>query len=225
MKKIIAIASLCGLASTVSAQSAFEGLYGQVGIGYESVSTKLSGGTGNFDDGNGGSVNGAYTGSIANSNSITGNVSAGYYFGVTKTFLLGIGADYAPLASQKGNVTLSAFGQSQVIGQFQKTNSYNLFVSPAIAIDKDKLAYAKLGYTGATMKITPAEAGGPSDTFNFTGFSFGLGYKQMFTSGLYGFAEGNYAMYGKKNVPGEEGVTGTIQPSSMNFLVGVGYKF
>lgn len=220
MKKIIALASLCGLMTTVNAQSAFEGAFGQIGIGYESVSTKVSGGTATDDNGN----PFAYTGSIASSNSLAGNLSAGYYFGVTKTFLLGIGADYSPLASQKGNVTLTSPEGSAVVGQSQKTNSYNIFVSPAIAIDQDKLAYAKFGYTGATIKVTAAEAGGPTDTFNYTGFSFGLGYKQMFTSGLYGFAEGNYAMYGKKDVPGE-GITGTLQPSSMNFLVGVGYKF
>jgi outer membrane immunogenic protein len=209
MKKIIAIASLCGLASTVSAQSAFEGAFGQIGIGYESVQPKVAGEVAQFI-------------SIANSSSLAGNVSAGYYFGVTKSFLLGVGADYSPLPSQKANVTVSADGT--VVSDAQKTNSYNIFVSPAIAIDKDKLAYAKLGYTGAAVKIvdTP-DTGGATNTLNYTGFSFGLGYKQMFTSGLYGFAEGNYAMYGKKNVPG--GGNGTIEASSMNFLVGVGYKF
>ena len=219
MKKIIALASLCGLMTTVNAQSAFEGLYGQIGVGYESVTTKMSGGTGPF-----GAANTPYTASAENTNSFAGTVSAGYYFGVTQTFLLGIGAEYSPLASQKGDVTLTSGGQSTVIGTATKTNSYNVFVSPAIAIDKDKMAYAKLGYTGTTAKIDAADSGGPTDTLNYTGFSFGLGYKQMITSGLYGFAEGNYAMYGKKNVPGN-GVTGTIQPSAMNFLLGVGYKF
>jgi opacity protein-like surface antigen len=137
---------------------------------------------------------------------------------------LGIGAEYSPLASQKASTTLTALGESSVVGQFQKTSSYNLFVSPAIAIDKDKMAYAKLGYTGATAKSYAADAGGPTDTFNFTGYSFGLGYKQIIANGLYGFAEGNYAMYDKQNIPGDN-ITGTIQPSAMNFLVGVGYKF
>ena len=204
MKKIIAIASLCGLASTVSAQSAFEGAFGQIGIGYESVPTKVGG-------------DAAADISIGNSSGFTGNVSAGYYFGVTKTFLLGIGADYSPLKSQKGDMNFAGFG---VFGNSTKTNSYNIFVSPAIAIDKDKLAYAKFGYTGAT--IVHELDGGNKDTFNFTGYSLGLGYKQVFKNGIYGFAESNYAMYGKKDMVGGGG---TLQPSSMNFLVGVGYKF
>lgn len=204
MKKIIAIASLCGLATTVSAQSAFEGLYGQIGIGYESVPTKVGG-------------DAAAEISIANSSSFTGNVSAGYYFGVTKSFLLGVGADYSPLASQGGNMTFTPTGV--VFGSSKKTNSYNIFLSPALAIDKDKLAYAKFGYTGATVEHTFPDG---KDTFNFTGYSFGLGYKQMFSNSIYGFAEGNYAMYGKKNMVGDGG---SLQPSSMNFLVGVGYKF
>ena len=204
MKKIIAIASLCGLASTVSAQSAFEGAFGQIGIGYESTSTKVTG------------AEAAAGVSVGNSNSLTGNVSAGYYFGLTKTFLLGLGADYSPLASQKSNLTINGV----VFGNQKKTNSYNIFVSPAIALDKNKLAYAKLGYTGAsTVQEIP---GVFSQTINYRGYSLGLGYKQMFTNGLYGFAEGNYAMYGKRNI---ENNGGAYQLSGMNFLVGVGYKF
>ena len=209
MKKIIAIASLCGLAGTVSAQSAFEGLYGQVGIGYESVPSKLSGAI-------------ASGVSIGNSSGVTGNVSAGYYFGLTNSFLLGIGADYSPLASQKGNITFTPGG---VQGNSKKTNSYNIFVSPALAIDKDKLAYAKFGYTGATI-VHEFTGQAAKDTFNFAGYSLGLGYKQMFTNGLYGFAEGNYSMYTKRNLLGNNGaIVGALQPSAMNFLVGVGYKF
>lgn len=181
----------------------------------------MSGGTFIPDNAN---VSVPYTASTGNMNSFAGTVSAGYYFGVTQTFLLGIGAEYSPLASQKASTTFSALGQSAVTGQLQKMNSYNLFVSPAIAIDKDKMAYAKLGYTGATAKSYAAEAGGPTDTYNVTGYSFGLGYKQIIANGLYGFAEGNYAMYDKKNIPGT-GITGTYQNSAMNFLVGVGYKF
>jgi opacity protein-like surface antigen len=218
MKKLLLVAAVAGLAGTANAQSAFEGAFGQIGIGYESVTTKMSGGTATDNETG---TKFAYTGKVQNSNAFAGNVSAGYYFGVTQAFLLGIGADYSPLAGQKSNVTLTAFGESSVVGQFQKTSSYNVFVSPAIAIDKDKMAYAKLGYTGATIKAIGGES---TDNVNVTGYSLGLGYKQMFANGLYGFAEGNYAMYGKKNLPGDN-AAGTFQPNTMNFLVGVGYKF
>lgn len=204
MKKIIALASLCGLITTVNAQSAFEGAFGQIGIGYESVPSKLSG-------------DAATAFAIGNSSGFTGNISAGYYFGLSKTFLLGIGADYTPLASQKGNITAVGAG---VVGNSKKTNSYNVFLSPAFAIDKDKLAYAKFGYSGAT--IVHAFPGQANDTFNFNGYSLGLGYKQMFTNSLYGFAESNAAIYNKKST---DGIQGALQPSAMNFLVGVGYAF
>ena len=42
MKKLLVAAALAGLVGTANAQSAFEGFYGQVGIGYEMVSPSLS---------------------------------------------------------------------------------------------------------------------------------------------------------------------------------------
>ena len=56
-----------------------------------------------------------------------------------------------------------------------------------------------------------------------------LGYKQMITSGFYGFAEANYMSYGKPSfsVRDADGSTQSSSPSlnSYQALVGVGYKF
>jgi opacity protein-like surface antigen len=103
------------------------------------------------------------------------------------------------------------------VGKVKKTNSYNIFLAPGFVIDKDKLVYVKVGYTGMSLKSA-------SDTTNFTGYSAGLGYKQMISGSLYGFAEVNYAKYGDQNIGGT-GVTGTFNASATNALVGVGYKF
>jgi opacity protein-like surface antigen len=70
-------------------------------------------------------------------------------------------------------------------------------------------------------------------TYNFTGFSLGLGYKQIFRDGWYGFAEANYADYGSQTesatnpvAPGRNlTASGTNGLSTVNVLVGVGYKF
>ena len=63
---------------------------------------------------------------------------------------------------------------------------------------------------------------GVKDTYNFSGYSLGLGYKQIIEGGLYGFAEANYASYGSKTLID---TNGNLKPTTMNFLVGVGYKF
>ena len=208
MKKKLLVASLLTLAGTgAMAQSAFEGFYAQAGIGYESVTPSFTGG----------SVDGfGYTGTGNNANSFAGTIGAGYNFAVTPSFLLGIGAEYSPIAGSKANYTLTVPGIESATDQYNKKDSYNIFISPSIVIDKDKLAYAKGGYTGANVTSD-------GDNTSLNGYSLGLGYKQIISGGLYGFGEVNYASYAKTNVGG--GATGSFSANSTNVLVGLGYKF
>jgi len=211
--KLLVAAAATVVASSAMAQSAFEGFFGQVGIGYESASTSFTGGT----------VSGTgYSVSADNSNSFAGTVAIGGYFPVSGSFLLGVGAEYSPIPGSSANYTISvpAASPSTYSGTWKKKDSYNLFVSPAIAIDKDKLAYAKVGFTGANIDSTYA---GSSETTGYTGYSLGLGYKQIIQGGLYGFGEVNYAAYSSKNDGG--GFSGTNKPTATNVLVGLGYKF
>ena len=210
-KKLLAIA-LFSATTGVMAQSAFEGGYGQIGIGYESTSVSFSGGT----------ISGVgYSATANNSNSFAGVIGIGGYFPVSQNFLIGIGAEYNPIPGSSANYTLTvpSVGFSAG-GTYKKKDSYNLFVSPAIAIDKDKLAYAKVGFTGANIETSSL---GQTDTTSYTGYSLGLGYRQIIQGGLYGFLEANYAAYSSKN--DGAGATGTNKPSTMNVMLGVGYKF
>jgi opacity protein-like surface antigen len=211
--KLLVAAAATVVASSAMAQSAFQGFFGQVGVGYESASTSFTGGT----------VSGTgYSVSSNNSNSFAGTVAIGGYFPVSGSFLLGVGAEYSPIPGSSADVTVSipAASPSTYSGTWKKKNSYNLFVSPAIAIDKDKLAYAKVGFTGANVETTFA---GSSETTSYTGYSLGLGYKQIIQGGLYGFGEVNYAAYSSQSDGG--GFSGTNKPTATNVLVGVGYKF
>ena len=71
------------------------------------------------------------------------------------------------------------------------------------------------------MSTHHATANGTQSNDDYTGYSLGLGYKQMVSRSIYAFGEVNYFTYGSK-----EGVFGlTNKPSTMNALVGVGYKF
>jgi hypothetical protein len=197
MKKLLIAAAVAGLVGTANAQSAFEGAFGQLGIGYQSSKPK----------------------SVENINWSTGSgfastVGAGYNFSLSNEFLLGVGAEYSFLPTSSANYSYDGGA-----GTFKNKNTYNIFVSPGFALSKDSLAYAKVGYTGTSYEFTE---GGASDTYNLNGYSFGLGYKQIINGGVYGFAEGNYLTYNQKTL---ESGNVRLSGNSMNFLVGVGYKF
>lgn len=228
MKKIqiaLLAAGVVGFSAGAQAQSKFDGFYGQVGVGYESIQPSFS--NSNV------TVSGVGTApigtSISNANGFAGVVTLGYMTTVTKDFLLGIGAEYMPIAGQKANYSASVGGVSLGNGEYHKENSYNIFISPAIAVGTDGLAYAKVGYTGASVKDSFA---GSSATTNYTGYSLGLGYKQIIQGGLYGFAEGNYMSYGNKTNSASSQYAGytitatnTTSANAYNLLVGIGYKF
>ena len=209
LQLLIALGAM-SLTTPTLAQSVFTGFYGQVGIGYENSTPSYSGGTLN---------NSTYSYGISGgtTNSFAGTATIGYYFPVAGNFLLGIGAEYSPLSGVKSNatVTLPALKYSET-QSIKKGDSYNLFISPAYAIDKEKLAYAKVGYSSANYEI-----GGDNDTYN--GYSLGLGYRQIIQGSWYGFAEVNYMSYGNQNVA--TNASGTASFKVTNALVGVGYKF
>ena len=224
MKNKLLLAILLSTVFTnVMAQSAFEGFYGQVGVGYEKVSpstslsiTVPSVQASAFD----------FTTNVNSANSYIGVITLGYNYKITNEFLLGVGAEYEPFAGSKGTYTLSNSTFGTISGTYQKKSSYNFFVSPGYVIDKDKLAYAKVGYTGA-KSVSDGQ-----DTVDLKGYSFGLGYKQTIQAGLYGYVEGNYLKYGDTTDNSSGTISGRAATSSStqsanayNFIIGLGYKF
>lgn len=255
------------LAIDVQAQSAFAGFYGQVSTGYESNQLGASSG-GNTEVPNNNTDNKATTNSQT-FGSAPLVLGAGYYWQVSDKWLVGLGADYSALTQTSSNVPVNITNASGNTGvaagttitgngtSMQLSNRFSIFVTPGYAIDKDKLAYLKVGYSQVTaqwnrptsatrttngVSTTTAGAGGNVSS-NQSGYLFGLGYKQMITSGLYGFVEGNYMGYSAPSgtytgsttainkltgVTSTGTRTGTISFNSLNsydFLIGVGYSF
>lgn len=212
--RLLLVTSMISLAAPSFAQSAFTGFYGQVGIGYENSVPSYSGGT----------LYGITPGPLysygisgGTTDSFAGTVALGYYLPVTDSFLLGIGAEYSPLQGASSNATVSIPALKYTEYQsIRKNNSYNLFVSPAYAIDQEKLAYVKAGYSGATFEI------GGYDIL-YSGYSLGLGYRQIIKGAWYGFAEVNYTSYGNQNIASNG--SGTASFKVTNALVGLGYHF
>ena len=148
---------------------------------------------------------------------------------VSKDFLLGLGAEYSPIAGSKANYSTTYSGYGTANGQYNKENSYNIFISPATPVGNG-LLYGKVGFTGASFKSQ--YTGGSSVTTDLTGYSLGLGYKQFISGGLYGFGEVNFASYGNKSTTDTSSFstyrasqTSTVSANATNLLVGVGYKF
>jgi len=228
IKHTLLIASVLTAGAVSAETSKFQGAFGQIGIGYESISPSHASSTL--------TVNGVSIPVSTSSNSAgsgVATISLGWYQSVAKGFLLGAGVEYSPFAGSTGDMYVTTQralpGQNNVTNdyKYQKKYSYNIFLSPAVMVGTDGLAYAKVGFTGAQLQNYN------SLTYNLQGYSLGLGYKHMFKSGWYGFVEANYASYGKKTqsatnpLPGGRTLTatGTNGLNSYNILAGVGYKF
>jgi hypothetical protein len=214
-----AIISAATVSSNVYAQSAFAGFYGQVSTGYESNQLGSLSGTGKTTPNVNSDV--YLTGPSQTFGGAPLVLGAGYYWQASDKWLLGVGVDYSALTQTSSNIPLNNTNYSgntnisageTVTGNgasMKLSNSFNLFVSPGYAIDKDKLVYLKAGYSQVTAQYnrvssatrtangvsTTAQALGGSQSSNQGGYLLGLGYKQAIVSGLYGFVEGNYMGY------------------------------
>jgi len=249
MKKKLLVASLLALAgSGAMGQSAFEGFYGQIGTGYEGNQYSGLNATGTQS----GYPTESWTAGNQNANGLPAVVGLGFNAAVAPSWLLGIGADYSFLKTKTSDynptgASATVTGQSLNRMNVETSNRLNIFLSPGYVIDKNKLAYIKAGYSAVrvaqTMPIseTPgvgqapintAWSGTPSSTVG--GYILGLGYKQIVSNGLYGFAEGNYMSYGAANLSATGTTAGVNRGyvlsnspklNTMQFLVGVGYKF
>ena len=220
---------LCGISSTALAQnSKFSGPYAQFGIGYQTASPSFS----NTSLSAAGQTL-TPTISVSNASGFTGTVAAGYNFFSGTPLLLGLGIEYTPFPTSNATASASYSGS---VGTYQNSasvrvnNSLNIFIAPGLALDQNKLLYGKVGYTGSS-------ANGVNTDFYMGGTSLGFGYKQIISTGFYGFAEYNYVNYGSLNrslsgnlkTPANISVpatlNSTVTATSTTLLFGLGYQF
>ena len=205
--------------------SSFAGFYSQVGLGYQSFTPSFSDSRYSVGSNTYGSSTDAST-----AQGVTGMVTLGYYYPVSSNFLLGVGADLTPVASQSVSVGGATLGNVAFPSSTYKVNnSYNLFVSMLFPVDKATAFYGKLGYSKANASYGPN-----SDSLGYSGYSFGLGYKSYISGNFFAYIEANYANYGKVDVSGTAYIPGTSSAynysnsstaSSYNILYGVGITF
>lgn len=218
-----------------SKTNAWEGAYGQVSVGYGMFNPTLSNGTVKYPPPLSAVPATMSTSNVNNISTGTANIAVGYNFGINSDYVLGVGATYYPSSSSSATGVLttslpspySVYGASTT-ATYNVKNLYNIYLSPGYVIDKDRMAYLKVGYTGVTVGLSSPII--PYNTVNLTGYTLGLGYKQMVTSSIYILGEVNYASYGNKttSVTSTNGVAISdvgIKGTGTDFLVGVGYRF
>lgn len=220
-------------ATSANAQSAkknaWEGAYGQLGVGYATVTPTINAGSATVP---GLPVPASTSASnVNNLNTGVAVIALGYNFAIDSSWLVGLGASMAPGGSSgaTGQLNVNAAGRtlSSTVASYQMKNSYSITINPGYAFDKDKMAYMMLGYAGTTVGLSsPVIA---YNTVNLTGYTVGLGYKQMVTNSLYMLGEVKYASFGQTtaSTTSTNGVA-ISQPVSANaaeILIGVGYRF
>ena len=239
MKKVLIASALSAAFASpaVFAQASnFAGFYGQVGIGYE-YNTVNSTGPNYLQRETGQDSNRFNATEGAGGKSFGNSVGIGFGLALTDRILLQIGAEYQPLGGDTRtfgtNFTINGSPDGGFPGNmYTIKNRYGIFLSPGYAIDDNKLAYLKVGYTGQTVnaRLTRDPSLVVNTSKDVSGIMVGLGYRQLLSSNVYFFAEANYLDYGKAEFTilnlGRTG-TYTSSPKSSNFnaLVGIGARF
>ena len=220
-------------ATSANAQSAktnaWEGFYAEAAVGYGSFTPTI---------GNASIQSTALRGRTLpvttqqdNLSSGTNKIGLGYTYGINDRYTLGIAASYSLGASSAANGSFYATlpngtTSSPTWFKYQIKDVWSVTVNPGYVIDKDKLAYAKVGMTGNTMGINGGTAN--YQTYNFTGYVLGLGYKQMVTQSVYVLGDVNYAGISSKTATIQTSsgpLSGNVGGSGVDVMVGLGYKF
>jgi outer membrane immunogenic protein len=224
-KKLLVVAAAVAISSGAMAQSAFEGFYGQLGVGYENNS--FANKTAYSTSGNTGNAASAPSQTVGN---FSGAIGLGYNYSVAPNLVLGLGVDYNPMAVKSGQNALTNNQSSGINTTTQAANRYNIFVTPGYQFGANKLGYFKLGYSAEQLKVQiPSSAAtgnqSTSGTSNASGYIVGLGYKQLIDKNIYVFGEANYMTYSNTAISTGSTTTVNTTPSAYQALVGVGYKF
>lgn len=147
--------------------------------------------------------NGPYAGKYARTTTyprtidVSGTWAVGSLSAITDKFLLGIGLEHEPIASGTHKVkTVSSTG-SVTYSTYAQKSHFNVFLSPAYALSKDKLVFGKIGYTNSTEEVDFDADETPDHIAE--GVVLGAGYKQIVSGGVFFFGEANYYRYPPKN--------------------------
>lgn len=225
---MVLVLSLGG--ASAFAQSAFKGFYATAGVGMETFMPSA-------DDVTLTVKNGPFAGTYNRTTTyprtldFTGTLTIGSMSAITDKFLLGIGVEFEPIAS--GTDTVQTVGSAGNVTKSTYTQKFhfNLFLSPAYALEENKLVYGKIGYSQSHSDVDFDADQSPVHVAE--GLVIGAGYRQIVSGGLFFFGEANYYHY----VPTDYTVSSLtsdgvifvsdskISSKGFSAYVGLGYTF
>ena len=187
----------------------FEGLSAGLNLNLISGGLKLSG----VDGSTGAFSLDALGGKQTQSASV--ELSYGFSLGGNSVITVGLDADLS-------DAKLASYSDDDSDGinvEVKQKNRYGVYVAPGIAITKDALVYAKLGYN--KMKGELSFTGGESASENFNGVSFGIGSRIMISKNTFFKVEAARYNFSSKSIED----LGSIKPSATVGSIGLGIKF
>lgn len=191
-KKLLALALLTGSTGVFAQANPFEGFSAGVNVSSVGASTTFSSGSDSLNLGQ---------------QSVVPTIEAGYTFGISKEFAVGLTATYDLSDTKSGSVN----GLN-----FKGKNHYSINLKPGYVMDKT-MVYAIVGYNA--MKVT-ANYNGASGSDNVSGFGGGLGIAYMIDKNIFIKAEAQQISYSSKTDSGL-----TYKPSATVGTIGLGYRF
>jgi hypothetical protein len=228
MKKLLIGLFIVSGSTFAMSQSAFNGFYGQISAGYGTTTPNSEGGSGAAVIG-GKSNPFTFVTDHNTHRDFMGTATVGYTFGISKKFFLGVGAEFTENDGSWTTITTTNNYNVKTTDEYKIAHSYHFFLSPAYAIDDDKLVSAKVGYARSLTenRIT----GTVSDNHQTGGYIAGLGYKQIIKGRWYGLAEVEYNRTANQTYD-NSGVsvngypfTSTVQLNSHSYRLNVGIGF
>jgi len=206
-KKFLLLAiALLGFNGAFAQAKDWGGIYGQLGIGYQTASYSATGGS---------SAGNPYSLGFSNSSGFASRVGIGYNNAITDKWLIGVGVDHFP--SKGGNTTATASSNGTTISDTLNINTVtNYFVEAGYVLDAETMTYLKLGNSTTTY-------GGNLGAGSNKGTDFGFGLRHSILGSIFGYAEVNY-IQGKAASDGFN-TGGTIKSPNTFVILGAGYVF
>jgi hypothetical protein len=206
MKKMI-VSILALASSSIAFAGSFEGAYVGAGVGGQYTENK------NYNDG-------TNTGKMSDTHFL-GQVTAGYGIDLAKDFNLTTNV-FFNLSNDKAGSVGAADGLNTIKGKTK--NNIGISFEPGYYVNKDTLAYVKLGYARLDSKLKDSTDGGSSNT-TLDGFVYGIGAKYHIDKNIFVGAELTEYNYGNNSVTSSTGVSSSYKTNQTTGLINVGYQF
>jgi predicted porin len=198
MKKLLTALVSMGLFSTAYAGS-FEGPYVGAGAGGQYTENK--------------NMTGDATGTMSDSHFV-GQVTAGYGYDITPHFNITVNG-FLNLSNDKVGSIGTVTGKTK--------NNIGISLEPGYYLNKDTLAYVKIGYTRLDSKLTDS-AGPDATNITLNGILYGAGVKYHIDKNIFVGAEVVESNYGSSGVT-LNGTATSYKTNQTQGLVNIGYQF